>query len=210
MKHFHTIIILSLAALFSMPGCASFELTALRSSVPVQMNTQQSRPYTIVSHFTVTQEKPFLFLQRMFGAGYPNVENLLNAQLQLTPGDAIINLKISCGTDAADFFLPLGIGVLGAYAAPPLAVFALMPFWIDLKSYTLDGDIIAYTDTTHPQKDEPGTQPLVEKMQKKPVSIDPMTGMPEASASIPGASTENPAARVPVAAFDPVTGLPIK
>jgi hypothetical protein len=94
------------------------------------------------------------------------------------------------------------MGVVGGVVFPPLFSIAMFPLYEDLKTYTVEGDIVKYVGEQLPPVGEkllPAVEkaaPVVEKLPPAPRQrIDPETGLP----------VEKPKTR-----FDPTTGLPIK
>lgn len=173
--------IVGCAALSIIAGCTTLDLDMRAVDVPVMVNAPREREYSTVTHFSVEQEKSMFFLRRMFGGGHPDVTSMLQKQLQKNPGDAIINLRIKGDTKEIDIAVPIVIGIAGTFAFAPLFIIALEPLFADLKSYTLEGDIIRWK----PEK----------KPAPQPVLIDPDTGLPVEK-------------KKSVIEFDPETGLP--
>lgn len=163
-------------------GCATVHFDALNISVPVMMNAKNAPPPRTVTHFTLRQNVSFLFLHRLIGAGKPDVSAMLENQLRLTPGDAIVNLRIHGDTDVGDFLLPIGVGFAGGIIFPPFYFFLYQPLLFDLKSYTIEGDVVTYGIPPTPvpavvPKIDPFTGlPLIEN---KTVEFDPETGLPK-------------------------------
>jgi len=162
-------------------GCA-VHFDAINTPVPVMMNANTSTPYTVVTHFTFHQDLSAVFLHRLIGSGKPDVQAMLEKQLRATPGDAIINLQIHGETEVGDFLLPIVIGIAGAFIFPPFSFFIYEPFLFDLKTYTVEGDIIVYTAVSSKpmplqQKIDPMTGLPVE--QQKKIEFDPDTGLPK-------------------------------
>ncbi|MFA5835011.1 MAG: hypothetical protein WDA22_16155 [Bacteroidota bacterium] len=173
--------ILVVALCFLLQGCA-VHFDAINASVPVMMNAKNVSSYKLVTHFSLHQDVQFLFLPRLFGGAKPDINAMIENQLRLTPGDAIINVRIHGDTEVGDFLLPIVIGTAGAFVFPPMSIFIYEPFFYDLKSYTVEGDIIRYD--------------ILQQFQAKPLlKIDPMTGLP-----VEEQKKE----------FDPETGLPKK
>lgn len=126
-----------------------------------------------------------VFLHRLYGGAKPDISAMLQRQLRLTPGDAIINVRIHGSTRMVDIAGPILLGIAGGLIFPPFFLFIYEPFILDLKSYTVEGDIVTYKKT-------PASPPV--PAVTKP--IDPMTGLPiEETKKIE---------------YDPLTGLPKK
>ncbi len=146
------------------------------------MTANINREYRVIKHIKVEQKIPFLFLVRMNPeSGHPEVDEMLQPEIDASQGDAIVNVKIKGEAAFGDVFFPVGVGVVGGIAFAPLFILAVIPLYEDLKTYTVEGDIVMYTDD----------KKLPEPEQK----FDPVTGLP---------------ASKPMPRFDPVTGLPIK
>ena len=187
-------------------GCASFTSVSLsvnRGDKVVSMTSNINKEYRFIKHVKIQQKIPLLFLVRINpGSGSPDLDELLQPEFAETPGDAIVNVKIKGEAALGDFVLPIGMGVVGAFVFPPLLFIAMFPLYEDLKTYTVEGDIVKYVGEQLPPVREkllPAVEkaaPLVEKLPPAPRQrIDPETGLP----------VEKPKTR-----FDPTTGLPIK
>lgn len=166
-------------------GCASLtsvELSAGGRLKTVSMTSDVNKEYRVIRHVEVKQRVPLLFLMRVVpGSATPDINELLEPELVAAQGDAIVNVKISGSAALGDMLLPIGVGVVGGLALAPLFVFTVFPLFEDLKTYTVEGDIVEYT----------GERPLPASEQR----FDPATGQP---------------VRKPVVRFDPATGLPIQ
>lgn len=162
-------------------GCMTVDFAANDFPLPVMMNAPRERTYTVVTHFSVEQDKSLFFVKRIFGGAHPDITKMLQKQLQKTPGDAIINFRIKGETKEIDLALPIIFGAAGAFAYPPLILISLEPLFADLKSYTVEGDIIRFTDrprrTPPPVLFDPDTG-LPMNTQKPPIEYDPDTGLP--------------------------------
>jgi len=179
-------------------GCASYTSVSLSSnqSRTVSMTANINREYRVIKHIRVEQKLPFLFIVRMSPEhGHPDLDEMLQPEIDASQGDAVVNVKIKGEAELGDVFLPVGIGVLGGIAFAPLFVIAAIPLYEDLKTYTVEGDIVKYIgEKLLPETEKPS--PAAEKLQAAPIQrIDPETGLP-----LPK----------PKLQFDPSTGLPIK
>lgn len=123
-----------------------------------------------------------LFLKRLHGGAHPDINGMLEKQLKKTPGDAIINLKIAGETREMDVVSPMIFGIAGSFAFAPFIILAFEPLFTDLKTYSIEGDVIRYIGRTGKRND--------------PLKINPETGLPADNAA-------------PIE-FDPDTGLPKK
>lgn len=160
----------------------TLDFSIKHADVPVLLNTPADTAYIVVEHFSLVQDRSMLFLKRLHGGGHPNIQALLEKQLKKTPGDAIINLKIAGETREMDVVAPVIFGIAGSLIITPFIILAFEPLFADLKTYSIEGDVIRYIGKTERKTD--------------PVRIDPETGLP----AILAAPTE----------FDPETGLPKK
>ncbi len=184
MAHSIKILFCCLIIVLMFQGCMmEIGFSAKEIDVPVSMTSQVGRPYTVIKHFTVEQDRSSLFIKRLWGGGLPDITAMLSKELKKTPGDAIINLSIQGNTHASDAALPVVIGIGGVFIFSPLILFIFEPLFADLKSFTAEGDIVIFTD---------GYQ----NKNKSSLTIDPMTGLPTKE----DIKTE----------FDPDTGLPKK
>lgn len=173
---------LSAFLIASLQAC-TVHFDALNADVPVIMNSKNLPRHTVVTHFSLRQESSFLFADRLFGGGKPDLTRMVQQQLTLTPGDAMVNVRIHGDTNVGDFLLPIIFGAAGGFVFPPLVLFVYEPLFYDLKTYTIEGDIIRYSV-------EPKSQ------SGKILYFDPMTGLPIEEKK----KTE----------YDPETGLPKK
>jgi hypothetical protein len=158
------------------------DFSVKNAPVPILLNAPGEKNYIVVEHFSMVQDRSMLFLKRLHGGGHPDIPAMLEKQLKKTPGDAIINLKIAGETREMDVVAPVIFGIAGSFVFPPFFILALEPLFTDLKTYSIEGDVIRYTGSTDGKKD--------------PIRIDPETGLP-ANATAP-------------IEFDPETGLPKK
>ena len=142
----------------------AFDLTAQNVSIPVLMNANMERPYTIVSHFTIEQEGKLLFVSRIFGGAQPDLNAMLLQHSDIIQGDAIVNLKITGQSKFGDVLLPVIVGIGGTFLFSLFSIIIFEPFFTDLKRFTIEGDLVRFTDG---------------EIKKKEIqTIDPMTGLP--------------------------------
>jgi hypothetical protein len=181
-KIFGAVVVFSMFVICE--GCASYTSVSLSSNQAktVSMTANINREYRVIKHIKVEQKIPFLFLVRINPeSGHPEVDEMLQPEIDASQGDAIVNVKITGEAALGDVFLPVGVGVLGGIAFAPLFIFAVTPFYEDLKTYTVEGDIVKYTEG--------------KKLPEPEKKFDPVTGLPAAK---------------PAPRFDPATGLPIE
>ncbi len=180
-------------------GCASFTSVSLsvnRGDKVVSMTSNINKEYRIIKYVKVEQKVPFLFLVRINPAsGSPNLDDMLQPELAAAEGDAIVNVKVKGEAALGDVILPIGMGIVGAFLFPPLGFIAMFPLYEDLKTYTVEGDVVKYVgEKLPPAAEKP--PPVVEKLPPAPKQrIDPETGLPVKKTKVQ---------------FDPNTGLPIK
>ncbi len=163
-------------------GCmqVEFDLTAHEVGIPVSMNSNAGRPYNVIAHFKTGQQEKGIFIQRLYGGAQPDLNAMVQRQLAKTDGDAIVNVKIKGEAQFGDVLLPVIFGIGGTFVHPLFSFFIFEPFFTDLKTYTVEGDIVRFTDT--------------EQKRNPFVRLDPATGLPVQSK--------------PRVEFDPETGLP--
>ena len=171
--------------LFVAGGCASYTgvfLSVNGEDKPVSMTSNVNKEYRVVKHFRVEQRSPLLFLVRMFPVpAQPDLAAMMRPDLIANGGDAVVNLKMTGEASLGDVLLPVGVGVFGGLVYPALFFAITLPIFEDLKTYTVEGDIVKYVEPN--RTPEPGRK------------FDPVTGLP--------LTTE------PVQ-FDPKTGLPVR
>jgi len=172
---------LMIGLLLTLTGCASFtpvQLSVPERSKPVSITANINRDYTLIKHFTEEQKVPFLFLVRLNPEGSnPDLEKMLGPELNSEKADAIVNVKIEGHPAFGDVMLPLAMGIIGGIAFPPLFVLTAIPFFEDLKTYKVEGDLVKYSDpqSTHqptPQFDPATGLPVISPR------FDPETGLP--------------------------------
>ena len=155
------------------------ENTAREISIPIYMNAPSDRPYVVLTHFTVEQDRSMLFFKRLLGGGKPDITKMLNSQLTKYNGDAIINLQIFGDTDVGDFLLPMAVGAAGSLIFSPVLFFIFEPLFFDLKSYTAEGDIIRFLELAKPKQQLPQFNPLTGLPEQQKIEFDPETGLPK-------------------------------
>lgn len=180
-------------------GCASFTSVSLsvnRGDKVVSMTSNINKEYRTVKHIKVQQKIPLLFLVRINPAsGSPDLDEMLLPELSTVEGDAIVNVTIKGEAALGDVILPVGIGIVGAFIFPPLLFFTAFPLYEDLKTYSVEGDIVKYVGERLPPE---AVKPVPVVENPPPTQgqrIDPETGLPVKKSKIQ---------------FDPNTGLPIK
>lgn len=176
-----------LCAALLLSSCATVNMDASMVRVPVMMNVQDIPPPRSVTHFEKEQKVPFLFLHRLFGGAKPDLSAMLQEQLQATPGDAIVNLRIHGDTNIGDLLLPVAVGTVGLFVFPPMVLFVYEPLFFDLKTYTVEGDVVTFKDAPLLPVPAPAVAPAIDPMtglpvapgEKKKVDFDPETGLPK-------------------------------
>lgn len=164
-------------------GCASFTSVSLsvnRGDKVVSMTSNINKEYRIIKYVKVEQKVPFLFLVRINPAGgNPDLDDMLQPELAAAEGDAIVNVKIKGEAALGDVILPIGMGIVGAFAFPPLLIIAMFPLFEDLKTYTVEGDIVKYVEPKQPPESDRRFDPITGLPLKKPsMQFDPTTGLP--------------------------------
>ncbi len=155
----------------------TLDFSVKNTAVPVLLNTPAEKEYVVVEHFSVLQDRSLLFLKRLHGGGHPDFQGMLDKQLKKTPGDAIINLSITGETRELDVIAPLIFGIAGAFVYTPLVIIAFEPIFTDLKTYSIEGDVIRYTGRTNLRPIDPETGLPVQT--SAPNTFDPETGLPK-------------------------------
>ncbi len=165
-------------------GCASLtpvNLSVSQGSKTISMTSNINREYEVVKHFKVKQKAPFLFLSRLAPEGAnADLNKLLEPELINTQADAIVNLSIKGDAEATDIALPVGFGLFGGLAFAPLFVLMAVPFFEDLKTYEVEGDLVKYiAQATSPEKAKELLDPLTGLPTQKPkIKYDAETGLP--------------------------------
>lgn len=199
--------------LFSGWGCASMSSVTVESKgfmKPISMTPNINREYSVIKHFKREQKAPFLFLTRLSPTGAAfNLDEELLEEPGFAEGDAVVNASVKSQLAMGDLLFPLVVGIGGGLIFPPFFFFLACPFYEDLKTCVVEGDIVKYV----PEKAAPAGEKLppamempapvvakpasvVEKLPPSPNQrIDPETGLPM---------------KKPKLRFDPNTGLPIK
>jgi len=117
----------------------------------------------------VKQKVPLLFLLRVSPAGAkPDLSELLEPELIAAQGDAVVNVRIEGTADFFNVILPIGVGVIGgAILWSPLYVFTVFPLFEDLKTYTVEGDIVKYVEGKAIPDREQKFEPVIAKFPVK-------------------------------------------
>jgi hypothetical protein len=177
-------------------GCASFTSVTVESRgvmKPISMTSNINREYSVVKHFKREQKAPFLFLARLNpGGGTFNLDEELQDEPGFGEGDALVNTSVKSQVAFGDILFPIVVGVGGGLIFPPFFFFLACPFYEDLKTCVVEGDIVKYVA----EKSAPAGEKLPPAVEKPAPEqkFDPVTGLPAAK---------------PAPRFDPATGLPI-
>jgi len=148
-------------------GCASFTpvtISADGATLPISISSNINRDYIVVKHVILQQRVPFLFIQRMFAQCNPDVQSMIEQEVANQNGDAFVNLRVEGTMKAGDMLLPLAIGIGGAFLAPGFLAAAIVPFFVDLRTYSVEGDVVSCTSKVPPPS-----------LNKK-IKFDPETG----------------------------------
>jgi hypothetical protein len=199
--------------LFSCWGCASFTSVTIDSKSfprPISMTSDIDREYRVIQHFKKAQKVPFLFLVRLSPEGGAfNLNEELQNEPGIMDGDALVNTTIKGQAAIGDVALPIVVGIGGGLVFPPLFLFLACPFYEDLKTYTIEGDIVKYVGGQRPPAEEI-PNPVIEKI---PPVVEHPAPVKEKSSPLPEKRID-PETGLPVkkttVRFDPNTGLPIK
>ena len=164
-------------------GCASSStvyLSMSREDKVMSMTPNINREYRTIKHMRAAQKAPFLFLVRMFpGEAQPNLDEMVTPEFMTAQADAMVNMKFRGETSVGDVLLPVGVGLIGGLAFPPLFIFMMFPIFEDLKTYSVEGDIVKYVGTQQAPGSERKFDPITGLPLTKPaLYIDPMTGLP--------------------------------
>lgn len=184
MKKIVRTVLCSVIIGFLLQGCMmEIGFTAQQIEVPVSMTSQLGRPYITVRHFSVTQDRSALFIKRLWGGGLPDIHGMIERELKKTPGDAVVNLSIQGAIQPGDVALPVVIGIAGVFVFPPMIFFLFEPLLADFKSFSVEGDIVNFTDVQQTKKIilpsiDPTTGLPIHKEEKK-IEYDPVTGLPK-------------------------------
>ena len=155
-------------AMFVFFGCASFTpvtISADDATMPICISSNINHEYEIVKHVRLEQRVPLLFLQRMFAQCNPDIQGMIEQEIADQRGDAFVNMRIAGTAKAGDVLLPLAIGIGGAFIAPGFLAVAIVPFFVDLRTYTVEGDVVRC-----------GPEPPPLPLKKARMKFDPETG----------------------------------
>lgn len=179
---YKTIIVILTTLCFQ--HCASFtnvDFSLRPGTKPVSMTAQINREYVIVKHVVIQQKVPLLFLQRLNPqSGSADLNELLAPELKNSEADALVNVTIKGIAAFGDVMLPLGVGFFGGLLFPPFFVLMAVPMFEDLKTYTVEGDLVRYSDVPkQPENEKEKFDPLsgVSK-EKRKILFDAETGLP--------------------------------
>lgn len=142
MKKIFTILIISIFLLI-IPGCMTVHLTVEGYDKPVSMTNNVNKNFVIVKHFKRELKAVFVIFN-LVTVSNPQIEKVIRNEVLSAQGDAAINVKIQGQITFVDGFVPVALGVIGAVVAPPYG--AYISNLIGLRTYTVEGDIIKYTD----------------------------------------------------------------
>jgi len=165
-------------------SCASFtpvDFSLFAGTKTVSMTANINREYKVIKHIKVQQKVPFLFLVRLHPqSGSADLNELLGPELKNSEADALVNVTIKGNVAFGDVMLPLGLGFLGGLMFPPMFVLMAIPLYEDLKTYTVEGDLVKYIDRqTEPDQFKQSFDPLTgSPTEKKKITYDAETGLP--------------------------------
>lgn len=159
-------------------GCASHSAVtlAVNQGKPISLTPYINKDYRVVKHIRVQQKVPLLFVARLSpGGGKPDFDELLRPELISNEGDALVNVKIVGEASLGDVLLPIGLGIISGIGFAPLYVIATAPLFEDLKTYSVEGDLVQYIDRQ--PESERKFDPATGTQKAKP-RFDPETGLP--------------------------------
>ncbi len=176
-------LVVTLSCVESCASITPVNISLWPGTKPVSLTSNINREYTMVKHFRVKQKVPVLFVFRLspYGAA-ADINEMIAPELQSSQADAIVNLSVKGNAEIQDVFLPIGIGLLSGLILSPTFFFLMaVPFYEDLKTYEVEGDLVKYTaQTTSPEKQNELFDPLTGlPKQKQKIEYDPETGLPK-------------------------------
>ncbi|MBX7151953.1 hypothetical protein K1X84_09960 [bacterium] len=139
-KKLHSIIFTLMIVLIN--SCATVYLNADGVEKNVSM-TNTDRKFTIVRHFNKSIKATFMIFD-LATVNNPDVAKAINDELISAKGDAVTNLKIKGQMTFVDGLVPFSLGFIGAVVAPPYGGY--ISVLIGLRTYTIEGDVIQYTE----------------------------------------------------------------
>ena len=136
----HIFFILIIA--ISNTGCMTVSLNAAGYDKTASL-TSAERTFTIVKHFSKDM-KSWYTLFNLITLSEPNLTDLLRDETISSHGDAVINVKILGQTTLIDVAIPVALGVFGSIVSPQRGAF--IGALIGARTYTIEGDVIKYSD----------------------------------------------------------------
>ncbi|MGC9093724.1 MAG: hypothetical protein ACP5JH_10825 [Bacteroidota bacterium] len=130
-------------SLLSFVGCMTVQLTSEGVDKPASMTSNVNKKFTIVKHFS-RDLKGWFTIFNLVTISNPKVDEVIRNELVASQGDAVINIKIQGQTTFLDGFIPVALGTIGALVAPPWGFYASS--LIGVRTYTVEGDVIRYTE----------------------------------------------------------------
>jgi hypothetical protein len=169
---------------FLLCGCRTVDLTMNDNSKFVSLNNPRDRNYSFVKHFS-RDEKAYFTLFNIVTAKNVNIDNVVQQEISAGGGDGVVNLKIKGQDTFIDQIVPIGVGVIGTLLMPttPFGFFAA--YMIGMRTYSIEGDIVRYSDQEDPVKNSKliksdTTKVLPSKKEiPKVIEYDPDTGLPK-------------------------------
>ena len=104
------------------------------------MTNEANEDFKIVKHFS-KELRGWFTVFNLVTISNPDVQRLIQNELQATGGDAVINVSIKGQTTFIDGLIPVGVSVIGSLISP--YGFAL-GYLIGARTYTIEGDVIKY------------------------------------------------------------------
>lgn len=130
--------------LLSFIGCMTVNLTSEGIDKPVSMtNNVNQQNFTVIKHIK-RDVKGIFTLFNLVTISDTKINDILRSELQASQGDAVINVKIKGQTTLVDGAIPLAATFVGSLISPVVGFLAA--YMIGLRTYTVEGDIIRYSD----------------------------------------------------------------
>ncbi|MFA6455384.1 MAG: hypothetical protein WCW40_01080 [Bacteroidota bacterium] len=85
-------------------GCSRIiELSADGLAIPVSMTADAGRPYSVIRHFSTSLGFTTPIGSRIFGGDPPELMTIIGQEMKKSPGDAVVNLKITVMVDSKTY-----------------------------------------------------------------------------------------------------------
>ncbi len=124
-------------------GCSTVELSTRSLDVPVSFTGNVNKKFVVVKHFR-REEKGWFAFFNLVTMSEPQIGTIIREEMQSAQGDAVANVSIQGQTSLTDGGVSLLLSAIGLAAAPPLGFAA--GYLVGARTYTVEGDIIRYTE----------------------------------------------------------------